>query len=80
MSGSKILKFPHCSMKKRPFFRKKEFYYNRSYYFLQQMSMVPFVNYYVIILLQLAAIAIAVQINEREEKQIVLFDIASLLQ
>ena len=58
----------------------KEFYYNRSYYFLQQMSMVPFVNYYVIILLQLAAIAIAVQINEREEKQIVLFDIASLLQ
>ena len=43
------------------------------------MSMVPFVNYYVIILLQLAAIAIAVQINEREEKQIVLFDIASLL-
>ena len=44
------------------------------------MSMVPFVNYYVIILLQLAAIAIAVQINEREEKQIVLFDIASLPQ
>ena len=42
------------------------------------MSMAPFVNYYVIILLQLAAIAIAVQINEREEKQIVLFDIASL--
>ena len=33
------------------------------------MSMAPFVNYYVIILLQLAAIAIAVQINEEKKNK-----------